>query len=49
MRTGSVPLEPIGEVAASSASNDLRDKQRAYCRNGVREYLVRLVADARLE
>ena len=37
------------EVAASSASIDLRDKRRAYCRNGVREYLVWLVAEARLE
>jgi hypothetical protein len=36
-------------VAASSASIDLRDKRRAYCRNGVREYLVWLVAEARLE
>jgi Uma2 family endonuclease len=39
----------IVEVAASSASIDLRDKRRAYCRNGVREYLVWLVAEARLE
>ena len=36
-------------MAASSASIDLRDKRRAYCRNGVREYLVWLVAEARLE
>ena len=34
---------------ASSDSIDLRDKRRAYCRNGVREYLVWLVAEARLE
>ena len=27
----------------------LRDKRRACCRNGVREYLVWLVAEARLE
>ena len=33
------PPELIVEVAASSASIDLRDKRRAYCRNGVREYL----------
>jgi Uma2 family endonuclease len=39
----------VVEVAASSASIDLRDKRRAYCRNGVREYLVWLVAEARLE
>ena len=30
--------------AASSASIDLRDKRRACCRDGVREYLVWLVA-----
>ena len=28
---------------------DLRDKRQAYCRNGVREYLVWLVAEVRLE
>ncbi len=43
------PPELIVEVAASSTSIDLRDKRRAYCRNGVREYLVWLVAEARLE
>jgi Uma2 family endonuclease len=43
------PPELIVEVAASSASIDLRDKRRAYCRNGVREYLVWLVAEARIE
>ena len=43
------PPELIVEIAASSASIDLRDKRRAYCRNGVREYLVWLVAEARLE
>ena len=43
------PPELIVEVAASSASIDLRDKRRAYCRNGVREYLVWVVAEARLE
>jgi Uma2 family endonuclease len=43
------PPELIVEVASSSASIDLRDKRRAYCRNGVREYLVWLVAEARLE
>lgn len=43
------PPELIVEVATSSASIDLRDKRRAYCRNGVREYLVWLVAEARLE
>ena len=43
------PPELNVEVAASSTSIDLRDKRRAYCRNGVREYLVWLVAEARLE
>jgi hypothetical protein len=43
------PPEMIVEVAASSASIDLRDKGRAYCRNGVSEYLVWPVAEARLE
>jgi len=43
------PPELIVEVAASSTSIDLRDKRRAYCRNGVREYLVWLVAEGRLE
>ena len=41
--------ELIVEVASSSTSIDLRDKRRTYCRNGVREYLVWLVAEARLE
>ncbi|MCX6905571.1 MAG: Uma2 family endonuclease [Verrucomicrobia bacterium] len=43
------PPELIVEIAASSSSIDLRDKKRAYCRNRVREYLVWLVAEARLE
>ncbi len=43
------PPELIVEVAASSSSIDLRDKRQAYCRNGVRESLVWLVAEARLE
>jgi Uma2 family endonuclease len=43
------PPELVVEVAASSASIDLHAKRRAYCRNGVREYLVWLVAEARLE
>ena len=42
------PPELIVEVAASSAPIDLRDKCRACCRNGVREYLVWLVTEARL-
>jgi Uma2 family endonuclease len=43
------PPELIVEIASSSASIDLRDKKRAYCRNGVREYIVWLVAERRLE
>lgn len=43
------PPELIVEVAASSASIDLRDKRRAYARNGVPEYVVWLVSEARLE
>jgi Uma2 family endonuclease len=43
------PPELIAEVAASSASIDRRDKRPAYCRNGVREYLVWLMAEPRLE
>ncbi len=43
------PPELVVEVAASSASIDLRDKRRTYCRNGVREYQVWLLAEARLE
>ena len=39
------PPELIVEVAASSASIDLRDKRRAYCRNRVREYIVWRVAE----
>lgn len=40
--------EFIAEITASSASIDLGDKKRAYRRNGVREYLVWLVAERRL-
>jgi Uma2 family endonuclease len=43
------PPELIVEVASSSASIDLRDKRRAYCRNGVREYVVWRVADDRVD
>lgn len=42
------PPELIVEVAASSASIDLRDKRRAYGRNGVREYLVWVVTESHL-
>ena len=43
------PPELIVEVAASSASIDLRDKLRAYARNGVPEYLVWRLAEGRLD
>jgi Uma2 family endonuclease len=43
------PPELIVEIAASSASIDLRDKLRAYCRNGVLEYLVWRIAERRLD
>jgi hypothetical protein len=39
----------IVEVAARSVPVDRRDKRRACCRNGGREYLVWRVAEARLE
>jgi Uma2 family endonuclease len=41
--------ELIVEVAASSASNDLRDKMKAYRRNGVQEYAVWQVYDQRFD
>jgi Uma2 family endonuclease len=41
--------ELIVEIAASSAAIDLRDKKRAYCRNGVREYLVWQVFEQKLD
>jgi Uma2 family endonuclease len=41
--------ELVVEVASSSAAYDVHEKKRAYRRNGVREYLVWLVEDDRLE
>lgn len=41
--------ELVVEIAASSAAIDLRDKKDAYCRNGVREYLVWQVFDQKLD
>jgi Uma2 family endonuclease len=41
--------ELIAEVASSSAAYDLHEKKRAYRRNGVREYLVWLVDETRVE
>jgi Uma2 family endonuclease len=40
--------ELIVEVAASSVAIDLHDKKRAYCRNGVKEYIVWQVFDQKL-
>jgi len=37
------------EVAASSATYDLREKKEAYCRNGVKEYIVWLVYNQQLQ
>ena len=41
--------ELVVEIAASSASYDLREKLLVYQRNGVREYLVWRVPDRRLD
>ena len=41
--------ELVVEVAASSASHDLRDKLAVYLRNGVREYLVWRVPHGRFD
>jgi Uma2 family endonuclease len=41
--------ELVVEVALSSASYDMHDKLRLYCRNGVQEYVVWQVHDNRLE
>lgn len=43
------PPELIVEIAASSASHDLHDKLRVYCRNGVQEYLVWQIYGQRLD
>lgn len=39
----------IGEIAASTASNDLHDKLTAYRRNGVKEYFVWRVEDRAID
>ncbi|WP_199247476.1 Uma2 family endonuclease [[Phormidium] sp. ETS-05] len=41
--------EMVAEIAASSASIDLRDKKRVYRRNGVKEYIVWQVMEQRLD
>lgn len=41
--------ELVAEIAASSAAIDLRDKLRAYRRNGVIEYIVWQVFDQRID
>jgi Uma2 family endonuclease len=43
------PPELIVEVAASSATYDLREKKTVYQRNGVREYLVWQIYERRLD
>ncbi len=41
--------ELVAEVAASSASNDLYDKKRAYRRNGVQEYIVWQILEKKVD
>lgn len=41
--------ELVAEIAASSASIDLRDKKRVYRRNGVKEYIVWQVIDRQFD
>lgn len=41
--------ELVAEIAASTASIDLRDKKRVYRRNGVKEYIVWQVMSERLD
>ncbi|SKB12212.1 conserved hypothetical protein [Planktothrix sp. PCC 11201] len=41
--------ELVAEIAASTASIDLRDKKRIYRRNGVKEYLVWQVMEGRFD
>ena len=41
--------ELVAEIASSSAAIDLGDKKRAYCRNGIREYIVWQVYEQRLD
>jgi len=41
--------ELVAEIAASSAAIDLGDKKRAYCRNGVKEYIVWQVFEQKLD
>lgn len=41
--------EFVAEIAASTATIDLRDKKRVYRRNGVKEYVVWQVTNSRLD
>ncbi|OCR01848.1 hypothetical protein BCD67_04965 [Oscillatoriales cyanobacterium USR001] len=41
--------EFVAEISASTATIDLRDKKRVYCRNGVKEYLVWQVINRRID
>lgn len=43
------PPELVAEIAKSSASYDLHSKLRAYCRHGVREYVVWRVRDRQID
>ena len=41
--------ELVAEIAASSAAIDLRDKKRAYRRNGIKEYIIWQVFEQKLD
>lgn len=41
--------ELVAEIAASSAAIDLGDKKQAYCRNGIREYIVWQVFEQKVD
>ena len=41
--------EFVAEIAASSTAIDLGDKKRAYCRHGIREYIVWQVLEQKLD
>ena len=43
------PPELVVEIAGTSASIDLRDKLKVYCRSGVREYLVWRTSDGHFD
>lgn len=41
--------ELVVEIAASSVAIDLHDKKKAYCRNGVKEYIVWQIFENKLD